>query len=793
MNVPHHSTDWSLQKFGVGQSVPRTEDPRLVRGQGNYTDDLNLPGQAYAAIVRSRHAHGAIRKIDMSAARAMPGVLGVFTGADLDAAGFGTFNCIIPFKNHDGSPMRIPRRTALATGRVRCVGDPVAFVVAETALQAKDAAEAVELEIEPLPAVIKASEAAKPGAPLLYDDVPDNVVLNYHYGDTEKVTAAFKNAAHVTRLNLLNSRLVINAMEPRAAIGVYDAAAEHWTLHTGCQGAFGLRGQLANDILRVPPEKVRVLTGNVGGSFGLKAAVFPEYVCVLHAARKFGRPVKWTADRFESFVSDHHGRDQEFFGELALDAKGRFLAVRFTGYGNMGSYVATVSPLLPTLNIVKNSVSVYRMPLIEVSTKCVVTNTILVSAYRGAGRPEGNYYMERLIDAAAAEMKIDRIALRRRNHIRPSQMPYVAASGMTYDSGDFPAVFSRAIELADWSGFKQRRRESRKRGKLRGFGVGSYLEVTAPPNKEMGGIRFEANGTVTIITGTLDCGQGHTSPLAQVLSERLGVPFDRIRLLQGDSNELIFGGGVGGSRSIMASGTALVGAADQVIERGKQIAGFVLEAAVGDIEFTQGQFRIAGTDRAVSVMEIAEKIRSGLKLPEDVPQSLDVQHLSSPIPSAFPNGCHVAEVEIDIETGVTSVVKYLSVNDFGTLVNPMLVEGQVHGGTVQGIGQAIMETAVYDADGQLLTGSFMDYAMPRAMDAPSFTFVSLPAPTKSNPLGVKGCGEAGCAGSLTSVTNAIADALSEYGIHDMEMPATPARVWGAIQAAKHSQSAGEKI
>ena len=509
------------------------------------------------------------------------------------------------------------------TDKVRFVGDPVAVVVAETMAQAKDAAEAVEVDIEPLPSVTRASDAAKPGAPQLYDDVPGNVALDYLYGDPAKVAEAFSKAAHVTKLDLVNSRVVVNAMEPRAAIASFDKGKERYTLNIGCQGAFGMKSQLV-DILGVPPDKVHVLIGNVGGSFGMKAAVYPEYVPILHAAKELGRPVKWTADRFESFVSDHHGRDHEFVGELALDEKGKFLAARFTGYGNTGAYLGPVSPLMSTLNIVKNAVSVYKLPLIEVATKVMFTNTVLVSAYRGAGRPEGNYYMERLIDRAAEEMGIDRFALRRRNQIKPKEIPYKASSGMQYDSGDFPAVFERAVEIADIKGFKQRKRESKKRGKLRGLGLGSYLEVTAPPNKEMGGIRFEENGDVTIITGTLDYGQGHAAPFAQVLSEKLGVPFERIKLLQGDSDELLAGGGTGGSRSMYASGTAIVEGADEVIKKGKQIAGFVLEASAGDIEFGDGRFTIAGTDRSIGIMELADKLR-GLKLPEGVPNIAERQ------------------------------------------------------------------------------------------------------------------------------------------------------------------------
>src|SRR3954449_8862879 len=782
MNMQDRSNTFDLNKYGVGQPVPRTEDPTLVQGQGRYTDDLSMAGEAHAVFVRSRHGHGIIRGIDTSAAKAMPGVLAIYTGADL--ASYGTMKCAVPFKNRDGSEMKKPKRYSLPTDKVRFLGDPIAVVIAETMAQAKDAAEAVEAEIETLPAVTSASEAAKPGAPQLYDDVPGNVALDYLYGDPAKVAEAFAQAAHVTKLNLVNSRLVVNAMEPRSAIASFDKASGRYTMNIGCQGAFGMKGQLV-DILGTTPDKVHVLTGNVGGSFGMKAAVYPEYVPLLHAAKELGVPVKWTADRFESFVSDHHGRDHEFTGELALDEKGKILAARFTGYGNTGAYLGPVSPLMSTLNIVKNAVSVYRIPLIEVSTKVMFTNTVLVSAYRGAGRPEGNFYMERLIDHAAEEMKIDRLSLRKRNQIRPSEIPYSASSGMKYDSGDFPAVFERAIEVGDVKGFKQRKREAKKRGKLRGLGIGSYLEVTAPPNKEMGGIRFEPNGDVTIITGTLDYGQGHATPFAQVLSQKLGIPFERIKLLQGDSDELLAGGGTGGSRSMYASGTAIVEGADQVIEKGKQIAGFVLEAAASDIEFSAGKFTIAGTDRSIGIMELADRLRTGLKVPEGVPNSLSVRHVTAePIPSVFPNGCHVAEVEIDPDTGVIEIVSYNSVNDFGTIINPLLVAGQVHGGVVQGIGQAIMEKTAYDADGQLLTGSYMDYAMPRAEGSPEIGFESLPIPAKNNPLGVKGCGEAGCAGALTSVMNAIINALSDCGVTNIEMPATPERVWKTLQEAK---------
>jgi aerobic carbon-monoxide dehydrogenase large subunit len=785
MNLETNPNRWAIAKFAVGQPVLRVEDPKLLRGEGRFTDDISAPEQAYAVMVRSRHAHGAIRAIDTSAARALPGVLGVFTGADLVAAGYRTLKCIVPFKNRDGSEMKKPPRPVLPTDKVRFVGDPVAFVVAETLWQAKDAAEAVQVEIDPLAAVVLPQDAIRPGAPILYDEAPDNVALDYHYGDSAQVAAAFVKAAHVTRVDIVNSRVVVSAMEPRAALGRYESG--RFTLNVCSQGVYGLRAGLAQ-VLNADPKELRVLTGNIGGSFGMKAPVYSEYVCILHAARALGRPVKWTDERSGSFVSDSHGRDHRVTAELALDAEGKFLAVRLTSFGNMGGFLANVGPMPPTLNAVKNVQSVYRTPLIEVSAKCVFTNTTHVSAYRGAGRPEANYYMERLIDTAAAEMKIDRLELRRRNYIAPREIPYKAASGMTYDSGDFAGVMAKAIEAADAKGFPARRRESRKRGKLRGLGIGSYLEVTAPPSKEMGGVIFEADGTVTLITGTMDFGMGHATPFAQILSDKLGIPFERIRLVQGDSDRLVVGGGSGGSKSLMHSGTAIVEAAAKVIKQGREIAAQVLEAAAADIEYRDGRFIIAGTDRAIGIIELAEKIRAGLNLPEGVPTSLDVHHVSDgPGGSTFPNGCHVAEVEIDSATGAVEVVKYSCVNDFGTVINPMIVEGQLHGGVVQGIGQALMELTAYDDDGQLLTGSYMDYGLPRATDAPFFVVKNHSVPAKTNPLGVKGCGEAGCAGALTSVMNAVADALSEYGIRHIDMPATPYRVW---QALREAQSVG---
>ncbi|MGA8961512.1 MAG: xanthine dehydrogenase family protein molybdopterin-binding subunit [Pseudolabrys sp.] len=775
----------SLTKFGVGQPVRRSEDPKLVRGEGCYTDDLSRAGQAYAVMVRGRDAHGTIRSIDTAAAKAMPGVLAVCTAADLSA--YGPLKCNLPLKNRDGSPMRYTPRPALAGDKVRFVGDPVACVIAETVAQAKDAAEAVTVDVEPLPVVLKPADAVKPGASLVFDAVPNNIALDFHYGDAAKVAEAFARAKHVTRLETSNQRLVVNAMEPRSAIGEYDNADSKWTLYSSSQGVHGMKTSLM-DILSAPADKVRVVTGQVGGSFGMKASVYPEYVCILHAARLLGRPVKWTDERSGSFVSDHHGRAQDMVMEIAFDETAHILAIRLTGYGDMGGYLAAFGPLLPTGNQVKNITSVYRTPLIEVATKCVFTNTNFVSAYRGAGRPEGNYYVERALDLAASELGIDRVELRKRNMIRKSDLPFKAASEMTYDCGDFLGVLKKALEAADYARFNKRKRESKKSGLLRGLGIGCYLEVTAAPGKELGAIHFEADGTVTIITGTLDFGMGHATTYAQILSDLLGVPFDRIRTVEGDSDRMAFGGGSGGSRSVMFVSTALSESATIVIDRGKQVASHVLEASVRDIEFKAGRFTIAGTDRSIDLLDVAARLRAGLKLPDGVPNSLDVDHVvKDPVPSAFPNGCHIAEVEVDPETGAANVVRYTAVNDLGTIVNPLLVEGQIQGGVVQGLGQVLLEQAVYDTDGQLVTGSFMDYAMPRAHDAPMINIVSHPVPTKSNPLGAKGCGEAGTSGGLPSVANAVIDALSEYDIRHLEMPMTPARIWQAIQGAKARQ------
>ena len=778
MNAPFAADDLNLAKFGVGQPVSRNEDPVLLKGEGRYSDDVNMPNQAWCVMVRSQVAHGVIKGIDTSEARTMPGVLGVWTGADLNAAGFGPLKTVMMVPQRDGSPMKTPTRFSLATDKVRFAGDPVAFVVAETQAEARDAAEAVVIDIESLPAVTDAREAAQPGAPIVFDDVPGNVCADYHSGDTPKVDEAFAKAAHVTRMRLISNRIVVCAMEPRSAVASYDKETDRYTFQAGNQGAFGLKNQMAA-LLGVKPAQVRILTGNVGGSFGMKGSPYPEYAGMFHASKLLGRPVKWTDDRSGSFLSDQHGRDHDFDAELALDKDGTFLAVRLEGYANLGGYLSNVGAAMGALGVTRNLAAIYRTPLISVSTKVCFTHTSPIGAYRGAGRPEANYFMERLIDTAAREMGIDQVAMRKRNHIKPEEMPYKTASGTVYDSGEFTALLDKALALADVDGFAARKEESKARGKLRGLGIGDYLEVTAPPTNEMGGIRFEPNGDVTIITGTLDYGQGHWSAFAQVLTTKLGIPFKRIKLIQGDSDLLIAGGGTGGSKSIMASGAAIVEASDKVIDKGKQIAGVALEASAADIEFKLGRFEIVGTDRGIGIMELAERLRGGMKLPEGVPETLDVSHVHEAAPSAYPNGAHVCEVEIDPDTGIVEVVKYTMVGDFGTVINPLLVEGQSHGGVVQGIGQAMFEQVVYSEEGQPLTGSFTDYALPRADTVPFFAMDYHSVPAKTNVLGAKGCGEAGCAGSLPSVMNAIVDALG--GKH-INMPATPERVWEALNS-----------
>jgi carbon-monoxide dehydrogenase large subunit len=775
------STDDVIEKYSVGQPVPRTEDPRLLTGRGNYTDDLSVPGQVYGYVFRSPYAHAKILSLDVTEAAAQPGVLLVLTGEDLQREGVQSLPCRLGVKSRDGSPLVKPFRPSLALDRVRYRGEAVAMVVAETLGQARDAAELIEFDAEPLPAVTDSKEAGNADAPQLHDEAPGNLALDWEVGEPDAVEQAFASAHHVSTVAFRNNRIVVAAMEPRAAVAVYDKARDHFTLHIPSQGVFGLKGTISEAILGVSKDKMRIVTKDVGGSFGMKSAPYPEYIASLVASRRLGRPVKWCDERSDSFLSDQHGRDSWVEASIAFDAEGKLLAGRVIGHANVGAYLSPVGPNAACGNINKNFPGLYRLPHIHVRTMARFTNTTPIGAYRGAGRPEGVYYMERLMDTAAREMGIDPVELRRRNFVSPEEMPYKAASGVTYDSGEFPQIVEAGLKHADWDGFEARRRESLSRGRLRGRGLACYLESTGPQAVEMGELRFEADGTVTMVSGSLNYGQGHASTFAQIVSTYLGVPFEKLRLLQGDSDELIAGSGTGGSRTVIAAGTLLVHAADLVIENGRKLAGHVLEAATEDIEFDRGIFRIAGTDRAIDIMALSERVRAMGPLPDGLPQGLDAKLKEETPPSAYPNGCHVAEVEVTPETGEVALVRYSVIDDFGTLINPLLVEGQVHGGIVQGLGQALLEHTVYDTEGQLVAGSFMDYTMPRADDVPDFAFASRPVPAKTNPLGAKGCGEAGTTGALPAIMNALVDVLvRQNGITHIDMPATPERVWSAL-------------
>ncbi len=742
MPVPN---DPEESRYAVDQPVLRTEDPILLRGHGRFADDLTLPRQVYAAMVSGNHAHGTIRHIDTEGARQSPGTSLILTGSDL--RDYGALPCGMEMTSRDESPLRKPARPSLATEKVCFVSDPVACVIAETQAQARDAAEQVIVDIDPLPAITSARAAVARNAPQLYDDIPGNVALDFHFGDSNTVAEAVAGATDVVWLQIRNNRIVVAIMEPRTALDEYDPASGRYTMWLGCQGAFGMRNQIAG-LLKVDREKVRVLTGNVGGSFGMTSFVYPEYVCLLHTARDLGRPVKWTDVRSTSFLSNQYGRDHEVNAALALDGEGRFLAVRLDIHANLGGYLAAIGPNMSTNNAVKNITSVYRTPLIEINTICAFTNTTPVSTYRGAGRPEANYYMERLVDTAARETGIDRVELQRRDHIRRDQIPYAAPSGQIYDSGDFPAVMQAGLKRADWDRSAVRKVQVRARSKLHGIGLATCLEVTMPVVTEMGGIRFDDDGGITIITGTLDYGQGYAAPFAQVLKSRLGLPFDKIRLLQGDSDALITGDGPSESKSIRASGGAIIEACDAVIDKTLQAASRVLDAAVDDIEFSGGRLTVAGTDRGIGLSELAARLRTDADIPAGIPDNLDVMLNHGGVPSTFPNGCHVCEVEIDPDTRKVDLVAYFMVNDFGVLVNLLLVEGQSHGGVVQGVSQVLLEHVVYDGKGQPLSESFMDYALPRASDILGLRFGSHPVPAITNALGAKGCGEAGCAGAL---------------------------------------------
>lgn len=774
-----------MVQFGIGQPVRRIEDARLLTGHGRYIDDINLPRQAYLHVVRSPHAHARIAAIDSAAARAAPGVFTVFTHTDLAANGIGTLPCIYRFDNPDGSPMATPPRPALADGVVRHVGDPVAAVVADTPDRARDAAELIAIDFDPLPAVVEALDALGDDAPQLWEEAPGNRCYRYEAGDAAAVDAAFSSAAHVTRLELANNRIVVAAMEPRGALAAYDDADRHWTLWTSTQGGHFVRDQLANTIFGVPVDRVRVITPDVGGGFGMKVFLYPEHVLVAWAARRISRPVKWTGERSaDGFGGDTQGRDNVASAELALDSEGRMLALRMRMTANLGAYLSNYGPLGPTVNSGMLS-GAYTTPLIHVSVTGTFTNTVPVDAYRGNGRPEMSLIIERLVDQAAGELNLDPADLRQRNFISPAMMPFTSPLGETYDSGEFAALLDAALDQVDWADRAARKAAARERGRLLGIGLAYYVEGCAAPRPEGAHLRINPDGNAVVTIGTQSTGMGHETAYAQLVAETLGIDIGAVSVVQGDTDLVATGGGSTGSRSLAIGGVALLDAAGRVRERARLVAAHLLEAAPADLDFAEGVFTVTGTDRSVEFTAVARAAHDYPNLPPDLEPQLAASGAWQPSAKTYPNGAHVCELEIDPETGAVRLQRYLIVDDFGVAVNPLLVAGQVHGGIVQGIGQILFEQAVYDRDsGQLLTGSFMDYCLPRADDLPTFELDLVEVPCTTNPLGAKGAGEAGATGSLPAVVNALLDALGEAGVTEISLPATPERVWQAIQATR---------
>jgi aerobic carbon-monoxide dehydrogenase large subunit len=769
-------------QFGIGQAVRRKEDFRLLEGKGQYADDYHLAGEVQAVFVRSPHAHAKLGKVNVKAAASAPGVLGVYTYADVKAANLGVIKCMAPLKNSDGTNSFNPGRTLLASDRVRQVGEPVAMVVAETLAQAKDAAELVEVDYSPLEVVVDPVAAAKPGGVTLYDGRKDNVALDWSLGDPRPVEDAFAKAKKVVSTDIAINRVVIAPMEPRAVVGEYDPASERYTVHLGTQGVHGVRGAIAAT-LGVKDDKVRVVTNDVGGSFGMKGFGFPEHFLVPWAAKLLSRPVRWNSERSEAFVTDTQGREQRVHVELALDENAKFLAIRAEVWANMGAYLSQFSLFIPTMAGSRLLTGAYAIPAGTTRVRCVFTNTNWVDAYRGAGRPEQAYVVERLVDAAARELGIPPDELRRRNFVPKSAMPWQTPVMATFDSGDFVANMDLAIAHSGWKEFAARRAESRKRGKLRGIGMAYYMEVTVA-GPEAAEIRFEPNGRVFLGIGAGPSGQGHETAFPQVIEDKLGVPYDKIDLVFGDTDKVRTGTGTGGARSLLVAGTAMIDASQKIVAKGRKLAGHFLEASEADIEFRDGKFTIAGTDRFIDIMELAKRTREAKNLPAGMPTTLDETGKCDNNANTFPNGCHICELEIDEDTGATHILRYTVVDDMGLIVNPLIVMGQIEGGVVQGVGQALMEDTVFDQGGQLLSGSFMDYTMPRAGDVPSFEIEFNNVPCTTNVMGIKGAGEAGSVGSLASVINAVLDALAPLGVKSIDMPATPLTVWQAMQSAR---------
>jgi carbon-monoxide dehydrogenase large subunit len=774
-----------MGQFGIGQGIKRFEDVRLVRGEGRFHNDVNLPGQTHAVVVRSMHAHARILAIDASSALRAPGVLAVLTGADVARDGLGTMQMTLKRKRPDGSPMWAPPHRGLVQGRVRYVGDPVAVVVAETLAQAEDAAERVRVEYDPLPSVTSTA-AAIGGAPV-WDECPDNVSNVFEAGDKAATDAAFARAARVVRRRYVITRVHAQYMETRGALGVYDLGEDRYTLYADVQYPHRVRNALAGNIFQIPEHKIRVIAGDIGGAFGTKGWQYPEHRLVLWTAKKLRRPVKWACERREAIPADEHARDNVSTAELALDADGRFLALRVRTLANVGAYVSSDRNLLATFVNVVTLVGVYTFPAAHVQVTSVLTNTNSTAPYRGAGRPEATYVIERLIDDAARELGMDPVELRRKNMIPSSAMPYRTPLGVTYDCGEFEKGMDAALKLADVAGFPARREAALRRGRLRGIAVVNAIERAAGPQPEFAEIRFAPSGSATVFMGTKNQGQGHETTFKQILHERLGLDPADVRYIDGDTDRVAFGMGTMGSRSTVIGGTALWMAADKVIAKGKKIAAHLLEAADADITFADGRFAVVGTDRAVVLQDVARAAFQPARLPPGLEPGLYETGTFVPKQDTWPNGCHVCEVEVDPDTGAVALVTYVIVDDVGTVINPLTLKGQIHGGVAQGVGQALMEEVVYDPEsGQLLTASFMDYAMPRADTLPDMHIESKPVPTKLNPLGAKGAGEAGTVGALPVVMSAVIDALAPLGVRQLDMPATAERVWRAIQDAKTS-------
>jgi carbon-monoxide dehydrogenase large subunit len=772
-----------LLRFGSDRDARRSEDAPLLTGRGRFTDDLARPGQAHAAFVRSPVAHAELRAVDAAPALARPGVLAVFTGRDLAAAGLGAIPPLVSFPGRGGRPLFPAAMPPLAVDRVRYAGEPVAVVVAETAARAADAAEAVRLDLRELPAVADVERALAPGAPVLWPEAPGNVAFDWTDGDAAAVEAAFARAAHVERVRLLDTRLAPAALEPRAALAEWDPAGERWTLTAGTQGVAVVRRLLAEAVFRVPPERIRVVTHDVGGGFGMKVQAYAEYAVLLHAARRLGRPVRWTASRLESFLADTAGRDGVLEGALALDAAGRILALRVRTRVGIGAYASTYAAVFATNNTKNCLSSVYAIPAIQIDVTMALTNAAPLGPYRGAGRPEAIYLLERLLDGAAPALGLDRVELRRRNLVPPAAMPYRAASGQVYDSGEFETVLDRALALADWTGFPARRAASERAGRLRGIGLCCFLEVAGGILEETVDLRFEADGRVALRTGVQAMGQGHLSTYPRLVAARLGLDPSQVRLVEGDSDEVPVGTPSVASRSLMMAGSAAVLACDAALDKGRRLAAHLLEAAPFDVHFENGRFRVAGTDRAVGLGELARQARERRDLPPELAGGLDSSARFVSPQMSFPNGCHVCEVEVDPETGAVSVVGYAAVDDVGRVAHPPIVEGQIHGGVAQGLGQVLGEQVVYDEQGQLLTASFMEYMLPRADQLPALRVAHHEVPCATNPLGVKGAGESGVAGSLPAAVNAVLDALGARGVAHLDLPMTPARVWAALRGS----------